>query len=183
MKDLADDLNKYLKPELTQGPLNIPWYVSHGYLVFCPDIRYKISEPGESVYNYVVSAATMMRKKSWVDGKHMGIRGHSWGGYEVNYLITRTKIFALAAKAAGPVDLVSLCGGFRFLGGDSHGFTELGQNRMGSSLWENPSAHCLKNSSVFRLTRLPRQLMFMLSEMTNVFHGRRVSNGLQPYAV
>src|SRR5581483_2171040 len=53
---LSDGLNAFIEPELSQGPLNIAFYVSNEYLVFCPDIHYTIGKPGESAYNYVVSA-------------------------------------------------------------------------------------------------------------------------------
>src|SRR6266542_370002 len=106
----SDGLNKFINPELSNGPMNIPFFVSQGYLVFCPDIHYNVGAPGESAYNYVVSAANMMAQKEWVDRNRMGIQGHSFGGYEVNYLITRTKFFAAAASAAGPSDWVSYSG-------------------------------------------------------------------------
>src|SRR5690606_7817367 len=48
---LSNGLNQYLKPELSCGPINIPYFVSQGYLVFCPDIRFKIGKPGESIAN------------------------------------------------------------------------------------------------------------------------------------
>jgi dipeptidyl aminopeptidase/acylaminoacyl peptidase len=80
--------------DLCDGPINIPWFVSHGYLVVCPDIEFTMGDPGYGPLNYVISAAKMMAKKPWVDAKRMGIQGHSFVGYEVNYLITRSNLFA-----------------------------------------------------------------------------------------
>jgi dipeptidyl aminopeptidase/acylaminoacyl peptidase len=33
-----------------------------------------------------------------IDTKHIGLIGHSFGGYETNYIITKTKIFAAAVS-------------------------------------------------------------------------------------
>ncbi len=90
---VSNGLNKFILPELCTGSINIPYFASRGYLVFCPDIHYKLGETGNSIYNYVVSGAEMLSKLRWVAGTKMGIQGHSFGGYEVNYLITKTSIF------------------------------------------------------------------------------------------
>lgn len=157
---LSDGLNKFIDPALSDGSINIPFFVSHGYLVFCPDIHYTVGEPGESAYNYVVSAAKMMSQKTWVNKEKMGIQGHSFGGYEVNYIITRTKLFAAAASAAGPSNLVSDCGTLKLNILDGHSFTEQSQPRMGVSLWQNQSAY-IKNSPLFGADKVASPLLIM----------------------
>jgi dipeptidyl aminopeptidase/acylaminoacyl peptidase len=157
---MSGSLNEYLKPELSAGPLDIPFFVSQGYLVFCPDIYYTVGDPGESAYDYVVSAAKMLSTKSWVDGKHMGIQGHSWGGYEVNYLVTRTNLFAAAASAAGNSDFISRYGSINRTYNDSHQFIERGQNRMGVTLWQDPSRY-IRNSPIFRANKVSTPLLIM----------------------
>jgi hypothetical protein len=37
----SDALNLCLIPKASDAPINIPLFVSNGYLVFSPDIRYK----------------------------------------------------------------------------------------------------------------------------------------------
>lgn len=164
---LSGSLNTYLMPELSSGPMNIPFFVSQGYLVFCPDIHYTVGDPGESAYDYVASGAKMLSTKSWVDGKHMGIQGHSWGGYEINYIITRTNMFAAAASAAGSSDFIStygsLSGVFNIAFSDSHQFTEKAQNRMGKTLWEDPSRY-IKNSPIFHANKVNTPLLIMHNE-------------------
>jgi len=157
---LSDGLNKFIEPELSSGALNIPFFVSQGYLVFCPDIYYTVGEPGESAYNYVISAAEMMSRKEWVNKEKIGIQGHSFGGYEVNYLVTRTKLFAAAASAAGPSDLVSDCGTLKINMLDGHVFSEQAQPRLGESLWENRASY-IKNSPVFGADKVTSPLLIM----------------------
>jgi dipeptidyl aminopeptidase/acylaminoacyl peptidase len=157
---LSGSLNEYLKPGLSPGPLNIPFFVSQGYLVFCPDIHYTVGDPGESAYDYVVSAAKMLSTKSWVDAKHMGIQGHSWGGYGVNYLVTRSNMFAAAASAAGNSDFISRYGSINRTYYDSHQLVEKDQNRMGVTLWQDPSRY-IRNSPIFRANKVSTPLLIM----------------------
>lgn len=157
----SDALHMYQEPTLSSGTLNIPYFVSNGYLVFCPDIYYTIGEPGESAYNFVVSAAKMLSRKTWVDSTLMGLQGHSWGGYQVNYLISRTKIFAAAASAAGSTDWVSSY--FTLEGGIPHeafGQFELGQSRIGSTFWERQELY-IKNSPLFKSNMISTPLLVM----------------------
>ncbi len=85
----SDRLNTFMEPGLSSSSINIPYFVSRGYLVFCPDINYEVGNVGHSAYDYVISAAQSFAKMPWVDKGKMGIQGHSFGGYEVNYLITQ----------------------------------------------------------------------------------------------
>ncbi len=62
----------------TFSDVNIPWFVSRGYLVFCPDIHYVAGNTGESVCNSVVSAAGYLSKMPWVDSSRLALNGHSF---------------------------------------------------------------------------------------------------------
>ncbi len=90
------------KPEFNGGTINIPWVVSRGYLVFMPDIHYTAGKTGQSVCNSVVSAARYMSQKPWVDANKMGINGHSFGGYETNYLVTHSNLFCSGSNCCWP---------------------------------------------------------------------------------
>jgi dipeptidyl aminopeptidase/acylaminoacyl peptidase len=157
---LSGSLHKYINPDWTGGGMNIPWFVSRRYVVFCPDIEYTMGDPGKGVYNYVVSAAMMMKQKSWVDGSHMGIQGHSFSGYGVNYLVTRTGIFAAASEGAGASDLVSNSGEAGFAGCAGQNFTERGQYRMGVPFWENLPRY-IANSPVFEVGTVTTPLLML----------------------
>jgi len=43
----ADNLHTFIHPTASEGPLNIPWYVSHGYLVLFPELHYKTGHTGQ----------------------------------------------------------------------------------------------------------------------------------------
>ena len=44
----------------------------------------------------------MLVEEGFVDPDRIGIQGHSWGGYQISYMVTQTNIFA-AAEAGAPV--------------------------------------------------------------------------------
>ncbi|TAF53595.1 MAG: hypothetical protein EAZ62_04355, partial [Sphingobacteriia bacterium] len=95
-------LHGYRAPSPTASALNIPFFVSRGYVVFVPDIWYKTGYPGQSAYDYIVSGTRAVVKQGYVDSTKMGLQGQSWGGYQIVYLITKTNLYA-AAWAGAPV--------------------------------------------------------------------------------
>ena len=64
----------------------------------------------DSAYAAVVSAAQRLAKEHFVDRKHMGLQGHSFGGFETNYIVSHTSLFAAAGSAAGLGNLTSYYG-------------------------------------------------------------------------
>lgn len=155
----SDELNLYIYPALADSRINIPWYVSRGYLVFVPDINYKIGEPGAGAYNAVVSAAKYLSKFLWVDAKHMGLQGHSWGGYETDYLVTHSHLFAAACSASGVSDLVSSYGSATR--GDYMMYhAEKGQGRMGGTPWQLQKQY-ISNSPIFQADRVTTPTLLM----------------------
>jgi dipeptidyl aminopeptidase/acylaminoacyl peptidase len=157
----SDGLYSYKAPAPSASIINIPYFVSNGYLVFDPDIYYKTGYPGESAYNSVVSAAKMMSKKSYVDSTRMGIQGQSWGGYQVAYLVTRTNIFRAAGAGAPVGNMTSAYGGIRWSTGMLREFQyEKQQSRIGATLWEKPELY-IKNSPVFSANKISTPLLIM----------------------
>ncbi|KAH0536076.1 hypothetical protein FGG08_007025 [Glutinoglossum americanum] len=168
---LSQELYQFPRPMYCEGDLNIPWFVSHGYLVFTPDIYYTIGNPGASAYNSVVSAATYLSKRPYVDAHKMGIQGHSFGGFETNYLVTHTHLFAAAATASGFSDLISDYGGV--LGEKFHmNYYETGQIRVGTSLWDNPDLY-IANSPVFKLKTVTTPLLIMHNKADGINWGQQ----------
>ncbi|HET6253303.1 MAG TPA: prolyl oligopeptidase family serine peptidase [Puia sp.] len=152
----ADALNAYIHPALSNGVLNIPWYVSNGYLVFVPDIYVKEGHPGESAYNSVVSAALFFSKMNFIDANHMALQGHSYGGYETNYIVSRTSLFEAAASSAAVADLISSYG-------NSYNYYEQGQGAIGVSLWKGLDLY-ISNSALFRADKVTTPLLIMHNE-------------------
>lgn len=157
----ADRRYNYIEPMPVRASVNIAYYTSNGYLVFDPNIYYKTGQPGEDAYNSVVSAARYLSKFKFVDSTKMGLQGHSWGGYQIAYLITRTNMFA-AAEAGAPVsNMTSAYGGIRWGTGISRQFQyEKTQSRIGATLWEKPELY-IKNSPLFRADKVKTPLLML----------------------
>ena len=157
----ADGLYNYRAPAPSASTINIPYFVSNGYLVFDPNIYYKNGEPGESAYNSVVSAAKQLAKLPFVDSTKMAIQGQSWGGYQVAYLVTRTKMFAAAGAGAPVANMTSAYGGIRWGSGLNRQFQyEHSQSRIGATLWQRRDLY-IKNSPLFSADKITTPLLLM----------------------
>ncbi|MBO9572314.1 MAG: S9 family peptidase [Chitinophagaceae bacterium] len=155
-EEQSGELHNYLVPKYGNKTLPATWLVSNGYLVVRPDIKYKIGKPGQSAFNYVVSAAKFMAGKRWVNPQRMAIQGGSWGGYEVNYIVTHTDLFRAAFSGCGVSNIISLYGSKR----EMVSFVEYGQVRMGTTLWNVPQLY-IEGSPVFYANKITTPLLLM----------------------
>ena len=158
---LSDGLYNYAAPAPTPSRLNIPFFVSRGYIVLAPDISYTTGHPGNDAYNHIASGARALVKLGFVDSTKIGIQGQSWGGYQVAYLITKTKLFAAAWAGAPVANMTSAYGGIRWESGVNRQFQyEKGQSRIGATLWEKPQLY-IENSPLFSLPKVQTPLVIM----------------------
>lgn len=161
---LSDGLNTYIPPSPTPSRLNISYFVSNGYLVFAPDISYEIGFPGKSAEEYINSGVKELAKFSWVDEKHLGIQGQSWGGYQVAHLITRSDMYAAAWAGAPVVNMTSAYGGIRWSTGLNRQFQyEKTQSRIGKDLWEGFDLY-IENSPLFHLKAVKTPVVIMAND-------------------
>jgi dipeptidyl aminopeptidase/acylaminoacyl peptidase len=158
---LSQDVNHYRVPMLSTDRIEIPWFVSRGYIVCTPDIHFKTGETGKSAFDAVVSCANYMQNYPWVDDKRMGLQGHSFGAYETNYIITHSDLFAAAISASGICNMVSDYGSIAGSEAkDKKFFYENHQYRMGTSLWERPAQY-LNNSPILFADKISTPLLMM----------------------
>ena len=146
-------------PALSSAMINVVTYVSNGYVVFMPDVHFTIGAPGESCYNAVVSGTQMLIDKGIADKNRIGIQGHSWSGYQVAYLVTRTNMFRCANPGAAVSSMVSAYTGIRTGSGMPRMFMyEETQSRMGKTLWDDPEMY-IKNSPIFYADKIQTPLL------------------------
>ena len=159
---MSANLHGYERPELCQGRIDIAYFVSNGYLVFTPDIYYRQGHNGQSVVEALGSAAKYLSRYRWVDPARMGITGHSFGGWETNYLVTHTHCFAAACTAAGPADLVSEYDeGDNYFGQSYLEFGSAGSPYgVGVTPWTRPDLY-IENSPIFSLDSVTTPLLIM----------------------
>lgn len=156
----SDDLNKYLRPEFITGGINIPYFLAQGYLIVTPDIKIKNGAPGQSSLNSVLSVANYISTFSFVDGKKIGIQGHSFGGYETNYIITHTNRFAAAVSGSGAANLISLFGSLHERGLTKNTIVETGQYKVSCPPWTNPDLY-VRNSPIFFVKQVSTPILLM----------------------
>jgi dipeptidyl aminopeptidase/acylaminoacyl peptidase len=160
---LSQNLNTFVPPRPGHS-INIPYYVSNGYLVLTPDIIYTTGHPGQSALKCVLPAIQAMVDKGFVDRQHIGFQGHSWGGYQGAYLLTQTNIFAAAETGAPVVDMISAYDGIRWGPGLPRQFQyEKTQSRIGGTLWEKPMQF-IENSPIFNLDRVTTPVMIIAND-------------------
>lgn len=141
--------------------INPTYYVSNGYLVFMPDIVYTIGYPGSSALKCVLPGVQAVVDKGYVDENAIGIQGHSWGGYQIAYMVTQTNRFKAAAPGALVANMTSAYSGIRWGTGLPRQFQyERSQSRIGGSLWDYP-LRFLDNSPIFRADRVETPLLMI----------------------
>lgn len=104
----SQEINNYHIPT-EYGPMGFTPsnYFLGGYLVLLPDIHYKLGEPGKSALNCVLSAVDIVKQMGIVQENHIGIIGHSFGGYETSFIITQTNAFVAAVCGSGLMNTIS----------------------------------------------------------------------------
>lgn len=157
----SDNLYSYFPPAPSRSTVNIPFYVSRGYIVFTPDIHYTVGNPGQDAYNSVVAGARALAAQQWVDKDNMAIQGQSWGGYQVAYLVTRTDMFKAAGAGAPVSNMTSAYGGIRWESGRSRQFQyEQTQSRIGAAMSDSLNLY-IANSPVFFADKVNTPLLIM----------------------
>jgi len=155
----TETLHDYIVPFWCSGMLNVVSYVSNGYVVFMPDIHFTVGAPGESSYSAVVSGTRMLIDRGIADKERIGIQGHSWSGYQVAYLVTRTNMFACASPGAAVSNMVSAYTGIRTGSGMPRMFMyEETQSRLGKSLWEDKEMY-LRHSPILNADKIETPLL------------------------
>lgn len=155
----TEGLHWYVVPTWSSGMLNVVSYVSNGYVVFMPDIHFTVGAPGESCYDAVVSGTRMLIDQGIADKNRIGIQGHSWSGYQVAYLVTRTNMFACASPGAAVSSMVSAYTGIRTGSGMPRMFMyEETQSRLGKSLWEDKEMY-LRHSPILDADKIQTPLL------------------------
>src|SRR5215218_6922218 len=157
---LSQGLHQFRNPAPGTS-INATYYVSNGYLVYMPDIVYTIGYPGQSALKCVLPGIQAVVDKGYVNENAIGIQGHSWGGYQIAYMVTQTNRFKAAAPGALVANMTSAYSGIRWATGLPRQFQyERSQSRIGGSLWEYP-LRFLDNSPIFRADRVETPLLMI----------------------
>jgi len=157
----SDRLYRHRAPYAHRSTINYTYYTNRGYVIFNPDVHYKDGYPGQSCYDAVMSSVDQLLEEGYIDEDNMGLQGHSWGGYQIAYLLTKTDRFKCAESGAPVVNMISAYGGIRWGSGMSRMFQyEKTQSRLGATLWERPDLY-IHNSPVFELDKVETPVLIL----------------------
>ncbi|MEA2722095.1 MAG: hypothetical protein QOJ39_3959, partial [Candidatus Eremiobacteraeota bacterium] len=124
-------------------------YVSNGYVVLLPDVRYRIGHPGASAMECIMPAVDAALRFNYADPARLGVAGHSWAAYQINYMLTKTHRFRAAEAGAAVDDMISAYSGIRLESGVvRESQYEHTQSRIGATPWDRPDLY-LENSGLF----------------------------------
>jgi dipeptidyl aminopeptidase/acylaminoacyl peptidase len=179
----TDRLHTYYRPKPTASIIYAPEYASNGYVVFIPDIKYKIGKPAQGAYDAIMSGTDyLVRNFNFIDSTRMGLQGQSWGGYQTAQLITMTTRYKCAMAGAPVSNMFSAYGGIRWGSGLARTFQyETGQSRIGKTIWEAPELY-IENSPLFHLPKVQTPLLIMHNDADGAvpwYQGIELYNGLR----
>jgi dipeptidyl aminopeptidase/acylaminoacyl peptidase len=159
----SNQLHNWTAPS-ERATYNPAVWTQNGYFVLRPDIVFQPRAPGISALDCVTAAVKKVLASGMIDAKHVGLVGHSWGGYETTFILTQSDLFA-AGVAGGPLtNLASSYGEIYWnSGGPETNHVEVGQERMEVPLYEDPQAY-LRNSAVYFANKLAAPLLLSVGD-------------------
>jgi dipeptidyl aminopeptidase/acylaminoacyl peptidase len=158
---LSQTLHNYVRPDYSRTGWNPTMYTSNGYAVFIPDIVYKLNDPGMSAVWCVIPGVRAAIQTGVIDEQHIGIHGHSWGGYQTAFLVTQTDMFRAAAAGAPLTDMISMYDMIYWNAGiGDMSIFEASQGRLTTGPWDNWDAY-RRNSPVYHVKDVKTPLLIL----------------------
>lgn len=154
------EIHRFIRPSLYNNDgFNIANLTGKGYFVFLPDITYTMGNIGVSALNCVEAAVVTVLQKEEIDNSKIGLIGHSFGGFETNYIIAKSNLFACAVAGAAPTNFISnYLSEAKNTKQPNFFKIEYSQARMGKSLFEDTDAY-LRNSPVLLAAAITTPLL------------------------
>jgi len=142
---------------------NMNLITAQGWFGFRPSVRFEEGYPGEAWLKAVPSAINKLIERGLIDEDKVGVYGQSYGGYATNLLITQTDRFAAAANVSGKVNIISFLGDSPKITTRNYAAAEVGQDRIGATLWEQPQKY-IEHSAVMFADRIETPLLMLSGE-------------------
>jgi dipeptidyl aminopeptidase/acylaminoacyl peptidase len=182
----SQNLHRYPAPAYLSSMGSIPEQaVSDGYITMVPDVYFHTGASHSDMLEAVETATKKVIAMGYVDPKHIGINGHSYGGEGAAFIGTRSRLFAAVGMGAGVVDLYydfnqnwgwsyQVTGGSGANGSDYYLYS---QGREGASPWDKPEMYMFESALTHvREVTAPFLIMHGTADPTVAF-----TNGLAFY--
>jgi dipeptidyl aminopeptidase/acylaminoacyl peptidase len=136
-------------------------YTSNGYAVLMPDIEYQLNDPGMSAVWCLVPAVEAALDTGVVDRHHLGLHGHSWGGYQTSFVITQTNLFRAAIAGAPLTNMISMYSSVYWnVGYANQPIFESSQGRFKGGYWDYLDAY-QRNSPIYFARNVNTSLLLL----------------------
>jgi dipeptidyl aminopeptidase/acylaminoacyl peptidase len=155
----SGELYSHRIPEYHRSRIDYHTFTSNGYLVFNPDIWFDPGYIGESAYKSIMPGVTALIGEGFVDPARIGAAGHSYSGYQLAYIATRTDLFACIEAGAPVVNFFSAYGGIRWETGRSRA-AQYEHDQTLATIWEAP-LRFLENSPLFAMDKVTTPVLIM----------------------
>lgn len=98
--------NEFVRPTLFNPTgFNKSVFTQLGYIVVQPDIKYDFSNPGISALTTIKGLVKTLIERRISHPEKIGLIGHSFGGYETNFILTQTPLFKAAVSGSSISDI------------------------------------------------------------------------------
>lgn len=154
--------HSYVSTYLTDGNgINSRTYSDDGFFVIRPDIYYEIESPGSSAVNCVIDVLDRLIETLPIDVNNIGLIGHSFGGYQTNFILTKTDRFKTAVSSSGVADIISSYFTFSLEYKIPDMFRyETQQFRMGTNFFDSKNKY-MENSPLFHADKINTPLLLL----------------------
>lgn len=157
---MSQNHHLYSMPTYDDRP-HMSAYASSGYLVLMPDIKYYEGKPGWNALDCVTAATKKVIAEGYADADHIGLQGHSWGGYQSSFILTQTDMFACVVTGAPLTNLTSMYNIlYKNSGTNNQGIFETGQVRMGKGMFDDMQNY-IDQSPVFNAAAITTPFMIL----------------------
>jgi len=159
----SNQLHNWTAPS-ERATYNAAVWTQHGYFVLRPDIVFKARDPGVSALDCVTAAVQKALESGRIDARHIGLTGHSWGGYETTFIVTHSDLFAAGVVGGALTNLSSSVGEIYWnTGAPETNHVEVSQERMQVPLYEDPQSY-IRNSATFVANKLAAPLLMEVGD-------------------
>ncbi|MCT2561823.1 alpha/beta hydrolase family protein [Chryseobacterium herbae] len=147
--------NQYITPGYhNRDELDIRTLLEKGYFVLLPDTVVGDLGPGLSALDCVHKALDAVSTNPGIDMHKVGLIGHSFGGYETNFIATHSDRFAAYISGAGLSDIIRSYFSYNYhFPGPYFWQYETGQYRMNISFLENKELY-FSNNPIFNMEKV-----------------------------
>ncbi len=148
--------NRYPYPFYYKGlGFNIRLLIENGYFVYLPDIVIQGKYgPGIDALDCVNHALDALDGNPLIDKNRIGLTGHSFGGYETDFIATRSNRFATYVSGSGHCDIIWAANAFNYnFFFPDYVRIEANMYKLGVAFWENKALY-LANNPIYQADKV-----------------------------